>query len=141
MEHLHGCRSTYNRQICKYIVLKKKCYKSSKIDAFYPVIASLLSEDLRQVIYFQHNLWEYPKDNYSLVFGKSTFCIYVLKFFYRTRYFTYISSQSHLKTNINIYISYCVLFNNLILVMEEGAFLIKELRQLVDTLATVNSID
>ena len=68
------------RTIDKYLngfVPKKKRNKPSKIDEFYPVIASLLSEDSKQVFYYRRNLWQYLKDNHGLVCGQSTFRTYI----------------------------------------------------------------
>ena len=68
------------RTIDKYLngfVPKKKRNKPSKIDKFYPVIASLLSEDSKQVFYYRRNLWQYLKDNHGLVCGQSTFRTYI----------------------------------------------------------------
>ena len=68
------------RTIDKYLngfVPKKKRNKPSKIDKFYPIIASLLSEDSKQVFYYRCNLWQYLKDNHGLVCGESTFRNYI----------------------------------------------------------------
>ena len=68
------------RTIDKYLngfVPKKKRNKPSKIDEFYPVIASLLSEDSKQVFYYRRNLWQYLKDNHGLDCGQSTFRTYI----------------------------------------------------------------
>ena len=68
------------RTIDKYLsgfVPKKKRNKLSKIDEFYPLIASLLSEDSKQVFYYRCNLWQYLKDKHGLVCGQSTFRTYI----------------------------------------------------------------
>lgn len=68
------------RTIDKYLngfVPKKKRNKPSKIDEFYPVIASLLSDNSKQVFYYRRNLWQYLKDNHGLVCGQSTFRTYI----------------------------------------------------------------
>lgn len=64
------------RTIDKYLngfIPKTKRNKPSKIDEFYPIIASLLSEDSKQVFYYRRNLWQYLKDNHGLDCGQSTF--------------------------------------------------------------------
>jgi len=43
----------------------------------YPMIASLLSEDSKQVFYYRHNLWQYLKDNHGLACGQSIFRTYI----------------------------------------------------------------
>ncbi|MFP3919835.1 IS21 family transposase, partial [Lysinibacillus telephonicus] len=68
------------RTIDKYLngfVPKIKRNKPSKIDEFYPIIASLLSEDSKQVFYYRRNLWQYLKDNHGLKCGQSTFRTYI----------------------------------------------------------------
>lgn len=68
------------RTIDKYLngfVPKKKRNKKSKIDEFYPIIASLLSEDSKQTFYYRRNLWQYLKDNHGLICGQSTFRTYI----------------------------------------------------------------
>ncbi|MCP1143371.1 IS21 family transposase [Lysinibacillus endophyticus] len=68
------------RTIDKYLngfVPKKNRNKPSKIDAFYPIIASLLSEDSKQVFYYRRNLWQYLKDNHGLGCAQSTFRTYI----------------------------------------------------------------
>lgn len=68
------------RTIDKYLngfIPKKKRNKPSKIDEFSPIIASLLSEDSKQVFYYRRNLWQYLKDNHGLVCGQSTFRRYI----------------------------------------------------------------
>lgn len=39
--------------------------KPSKIDDYYPVIASLLSEDSPQTFYYMRVLWQYLTDNHG----------------------------------------------------------------------------
>ncbi|GAB0171971.1 IS21 family transposase, partial [Lysinibacillus sp. CTST325] len=68
------------RTIDKYLngfIPKTKRNKPSKIDEFYPIIASLLSEDSKQVFYYRRNLWQYLKDNHDLECGQSTFRTYI----------------------------------------------------------------
>lgn len=68
------------RTIEKYLngfVPKTKRNRASKIDEFYSVIASLLSEDSKQVFYYRRNLWQYLKDNHGLECGQSTFRRYI----------------------------------------------------------------
>ena len=68
------------RPIDKYLngfVPKTKRNKPSKIDEFYSIIASLLSEDSKQVFYYRRNLWQYLKDNHGLECGQSTFRTYI----------------------------------------------------------------
>ncbi|MFT9820066.1 IS21 family transposase [Lysinibacillus sp. NPDC056185] len=68
------------RTIDKYLngfIPKTKRNKPSKIDEFYPIIASLLSEDSKQVFYYRRNLWQYLKDNHGLECGQSTFRTYM----------------------------------------------------------------
>lgn len=68
------------RTIDKYLngfIQKTKRNKPSKIDEFYLIIASLLSEDSKQVFYYRRNLWQYLKDNHGLKCGQSTFHNYI----------------------------------------------------------------
>lgn len=68
------------RTIDKYLngfIPKTKRNKPNKIDEFYPIIASLLSEDSKQVFYYRRNLWQYLKYNHGLDCGQSTFCTYI----------------------------------------------------------------
>lgn len=70
------------RTIDKYLngfTPKRKRNKSSKIDKYYPIIASLLSEDSKQKFYYRRVLWQYLKDNHGLECAYSTFRAYILK--------------------------------------------------------------
>lgn len=58
---------------------KRKRTKSSKIDEFYPIIATLLSEDSKQVFYYRRVLWQYLKDNYGLDCCASAFRAYIAR--------------------------------------------------------------
>ncbi|MEG0472141.1 MAG: IS21 family transposase, partial [Solibacillus sp.] len=70
------------RTIDKYLdgfTPKTKRDKPSQIDAFYSVIAGLLSEESKQVFYYRRNLWQYLKDNHGLKCAASTFRTYISK--------------------------------------------------------------
>jgi transposase len=70
------------RTIDKYLngfVPKRTRVKASKIDALYPIIAALLSEDSKQKFYYRRVLWQYLKDNHGLECGASTFRSYIAK--------------------------------------------------------------
>ena len=70
------------RTIDKYLsgfIPKTKRDKPSQIDAFYSVIAGLLSEESKQVFYYRRNLWQYLKDNHGLKCAASTFRTYIAK--------------------------------------------------------------
>lgn len=56
---------------------KVKRDKPSKIDDYYPVIASLLSEDSPQTFYYMRVLWQYLTDNHGLKCSPSTFRAYI----------------------------------------------------------------
>jgi len=70
------------RTIDKYLngfIPKQKREKASKIDKYYAVIASLLSEDSKQKFYYRRILWQYLKDNHGLDCAYSTFRAYIAK--------------------------------------------------------------
>lgn len=51
--------------------------KDSILDDYYEVIATLLSEESKQVFYYRRILWQYLKDNHGLECGASTFRRYI----------------------------------------------------------------
>lgn len=51
--------------------------KTSKIDAYYEVIAALLSEESKQVFYYKRILWQYLTDNHGLECSQSAFRAYI----------------------------------------------------------------
>lgn len=68
------------KTIEKYLngfIPKVKRDKPSKIDDYYPVIASLLSEDSPQTFYYMRVLWQYLTDNHGLKCSASTFRAYI----------------------------------------------------------------
>lgn len=70
------------RTIDKYLngfIPKQIRNRSSKIDKYYAVIASLLSEDSKQKFYYRRILWQYLKDNHGLDCAYSTFRAYIAK--------------------------------------------------------------
>jgi transposase len=70
------------RTIDKYLngfVPKRTREKASKIDALYPIISALLSEDSKQKFYYRRVLWQYLKDNHGLECGASTFRSYIAR--------------------------------------------------------------
>lgn len=70
-----------NRKIIeKYLngfIPKVKRDKPSKIDDYYPVIASLLSDESPQTFYYMRVLWQYLTDNHGLRCSQSTFRAYI----------------------------------------------------------------
>lgn len=70
------------RTIDKYLngfIPKRKRNKSSKIDQYYEVIASLLSDDSKQKFYYRRVLWQYLKDNHGLDCSDSAFRAYIAR--------------------------------------------------------------
>lgn len=70
------------RTIDKYLkgfTPKKAREKPSKLDAYYGIIAALLSEDSKQIFYYRRVLWQYLKDNHGLQCGASTFRAYIAR--------------------------------------------------------------
>lgn len=70
------------RTIEKYLngfMPKRKREKSSKIDEYYPIIATLLSEYSIQKFYYRRVLWQYLKDNHGLDCAASTFRAYIAR--------------------------------------------------------------
>ncbi|MGG5370400.1 hypothetical protein IGI67_002025 [Enterococcus sp. AZ196] len=68
------------RTVEKYLngfIPKTKRDKPSKIDPYYEVIASLLSEECPQEFYYMRVLWQYLTDNHGLVCESSTFRKYI----------------------------------------------------------------
>ncbi|MEY9973524.1 hypothetical protein ABH966_003924 [Lysinibacillus sp. RC46] len=60
------------RTIDKYLngfIPKTKRNKPSKIDEFYPIIASLLSEDSKQVFYYRRNLLVFKRQPWFRVWA------------------------------------------------------------------------
>lgn len=65
-------RRTIDKYLNGYTIpIKRK--KKSKIDDFYDVIKSLLSEESIQQFYYKRILWQYLKDNHNLNCSQSTF--------------------------------------------------------------------
>ncbi|UJZ87190.1 IS21 family transposase [Heyndrickxia coagulans] len=70
------------RTIDKYLngfIPKRKRDKPSKIDAYYQVIAALLSEESKQKFYYRRVLWQYLKDNHGLDCSASAFRAYIAR--------------------------------------------------------------
>src|SRR5690625_1253640 len=70
------------RTIEKYLngyTRKNTRNKPSKIDRFYDVIQSLLSDDSPQIFYYKRVLWQYLKDNHGLDCSHSNFRAYISK--------------------------------------------------------------
>lgn len=68
------------KTIEKYLngfIPKAKRDKPSKIDDYYQVIASLLSEDSPQEFYYMRVLWQYLRDNHGLQCSISAFRAYI----------------------------------------------------------------
>lgn len=68
------------RTIDKYIngfIPKRTKKKTSKIDKYYEVIASLLSSDSKQTFYYKRILWQYLTDNHDLQCSQSGFRAYI----------------------------------------------------------------
>ncbi|MFC5775511.1 IS21 family transposase, partial [Ectobacillus antri] len=62
------------RTIDKYLngfTPKKTKEKVSIVDAYYEVIAALLSDDSKQVFYYRRVLWQYLKEHHGLKCGAS----------------------------------------------------------------------
>lgn len=51
--------------------------KEAKIDAYYEIIAALLSDNPEQAFYYRRVLWQYLKDHHGLDYGASTFHAYI----------------------------------------------------------------
>lgn len=51
--------------------------RESVVDAYYPIIRALLSEDSKQRFYYRRVLWQYLKDNHGLECAASTFRAYI----------------------------------------------------------------
>jgi transcriptional regulator with XRE-family HTH domain len=68
------------RTIEKYLngfIPKQTKKKTSKIDKYYEVIASLLSSDSKQTFYYKRILWQYLTDNHDLQCSQSGFRAYI----------------------------------------------------------------
>ncbi|MDG4658637.1 IS21 family transposase [Ectobacillus antri] len=79
------------RTIDKYLngfTPKKTKEKVSIVDAYYEVIAALLSDDSKQVFYYRRVLWQYLKEHHGLKCGASTFRRYIAQVPEFARYFT-----------------------------------------------------
>jgi len=79
------------RTIDKYLngfTRKETKDKTSILDEYYEVIATLLSEESKQVFYYRRVLWQYLKDNHGLECGASTFRRYIANKPEFTAYFT-----------------------------------------------------
>jgi len=53
--------------------------RESKLDAYYDIIAELLSEESKQIFYYKRVLWQYLTDNHGLRCGSSTFRAYIAR--------------------------------------------------------------
>ena len=70
------------RTIQKYLdgfTKSKERKRGSKLDAYYEIIADLLSEDNKQIFYYKRVLWQYLTDNHGLKCGSSTFRAYIAR--------------------------------------------------------------
>lgn len=69
-------RRTVNKYLDGYRKPDKR-NRESVIDAYYPIIRALLSEDSKQRFYYRRVLWQYLKDNHGLDCAASTFRAYI----------------------------------------------------------------
>lgn len=75
---------------------------SSKIDAFYEMIESLLSNESIQIFYYKRVLWQYLKDNHGLDCAQSSFRRYISQHeefnsYFRKRRKRYASSNAPMR--------------------------------------------
>lgn len=71
-------RRTIDRYLNGHIP-KKTRNRKSKMDDYYDVIKSLLSEESPQIFYYKRVLWQYLKDNHGLDCSQSAFRAYISK--------------------------------------------------------------
>lgn len=79
------------RTIVKYLdgfSKKEGRTRKSKLDAYYDIIAELLSEESKQIFYYKRVLWQYLVDNHQLNCASSTFRAYLARKPEFERYFS-----------------------------------------------------
>jgi transposase len=73
---LHVDRRTVDKYLNGYVKPKSR-KRNSKIDEYYDVIRSLLSDESIQKFYYKRVLWQYLKDNHGLECSASAFRVYI----------------------------------------------------------------